>query len=153
MYIQTPGVTESGLPAFTGQNFFEAGSAPESAYILASDFISGTTNWRFEMGIGKLINLYPDATAVPQFIFKLRGRSTTPGTLNGNYALKFPNQKMTMTGGQGTYIPSVDPAGGPAVTPWSGPLSSGADGSIGVNIGQVIATFTYDRASNTIIVS
>lgn len=153
LYIDTPGVIESGNIVCRGQNFYEAGSMPENAYMLASDNISGPTTRRFETGIGKLINLYPDATAVPQFIYKLRGRSNYVGSINGHYALKFPNQKMTMTGAPGSYIPSITPAGGPAKTPWGGTVLNGADGSIGLTVGAVIKTFTYDRASNTIIVS
>jgi len=145
LYIDTPGISESGTIVRSGQNFFPFTEPPENNYMLASDVISGTTNWRYETNIGKLISLYPDATAIPEFIYRLKGNSSIAGTLNGNYALKFPNQKMIMNGDEGTYVPSVDPPGGPAVTPWSGVVATGPD--------AVIATFTYNRALNTITVS
>lgn len=146
-YIDTPGVTESGTVVASGQNFFPYGTPAESNYMLASDLIIGgeTTKWRYEASIGKLINLYPDTTAYPNFIYKLRGHGTSAGTLSGTFALKFPNQKMIMLGDEGEYIPSVTPPGGPAVINWSGPLTTTPN--------TVIATFTYNRGLNTITVS
>lgn len=146
-YIDTAGVTESGTVVASGQNFFPYGTPAESNYMLASDLIvgEGTTDWRYEASIGKLINLYPDTTAFPSFTYRLRGHGTVAGTLSGTYALKFPNQKMIMLGDEGEYIPSVTPAGGPAVINWSGPLTTTPN--------TVIATFTYNRGTNTITVS
>ena len=153
MYIDTPTVTESGNIVAVAQNFYEITDSPESAYMLASDNIAGGTTRRFELNIGKLISLYPNDVTTPQFIYKLRGRTITMGTLNGVYALKYPTQRMIMTGSAGSYIPSITPAGGPIPTAWSGSITNGADGTVGVSVGNVIKTFTYDRASNTIIVS
>lgn len=153
MYIDTPGVSESMNIVAVAQNFYQTTDSAESAYMLSSDNMVGTTVRRFELNIGKLIGLYPNATTVPQFIYRLRGRTSAAHTLNGVYALKYPYQKMTMTGSPGSYIPSITPSGGPTPTAWSGPITNGADGTVGVSIGAVIKTFTYDRASNTIIVS
>ena len=152
VYIDTPGVAESGNIVAVGQNFYETTDAPETAYLLASDNIGGTTTRRFQWYIGRLDAMY-SIGAVPQFILKLRGRTVSAGTIQGVYALKYPYQKAIMNGAPGTYIPSVTPAGGPVPLSWSGPIMAGADGSVGVGVGAVIKTFTYDRASNTIIVT
>lgn len=157
LYIDTPGVAESLNIVAVAQNFYETTDIPANAYMLASDNMPGpTTVRRFEANIAKLINQYPNDVAVPQFIWKLRGRTTTVGTLSGVYAQKYPNQKMTMTGSPGSYVPSVTPAGGPATVGWSGSITNGADGSVGVAVGNVIKTFTYHRTgglANTITVS
>ncbi len=152
LYIDTPGVAESGNIVAVAQNFYETSDAPENAYMLASDNIAGLTTRRFQWFIGKLDAMY-SIGAVPQFIVKLRGRTNSPGTLNGVYALKYPNQRMIMTGSPGTYIPTITPAGGPTPTSFSGAILGGADGTVGTSVGAVIKTFTYDRASNTIIVT
>jgi hypothetical protein len=160
MYIDTPGVTESGTVnpanyATAGSNFFEPGTSPQKALILASDLIANpTTKWRYGLNIGELIARYPDddpVTGIPKFIFKLRGRGAGSGTKSGTFSLKYANQKMIMNGSPGSYIPSIDPPGGPAVSNWSGYAPSGADGNKGVTIGDVIATFEYDRANNTFL--
>lgn len=152
VYIDTPGVAESGNIVAVAQNFYETSDPPENAYLLASDNISGVTTRRFQWYIGKLDSMY-SIGSVPQFILKLRGRTNIAGTIGGVYALKYPTQRMIMTGSPGTYIPTITPAGGPPTILWSGSIMAGADGTVGTGVGAVIRTFTYDRVSNTIIVT
>jgi len=57
---------------------------------------------------------------------------------------------MTMTGTEGTYIPSVSPAGGPTPTSFETHVVSGGDGTVGLGIGSEMLKFTYNRSLNTI---
>lgn len=158
-YINTPGITQSNNIVATalktgGQNFYLPSDPADDAFMLASDLVSDITlKWRFQGNIGKLLTLYTDDVAIPEFIFELRGRSTVSGAQNGQYALKNPDQTMGMSGTPGSYIPIVTPGGGPVPIIWNGTAPSGADGTVGVAIGDVIATFTYVRSSNTIVVT
>jgi len=149
-YIDTPGVAESLQIASTGNNFFLPTDAPANAYILASDNMTGTTKRRFIFNIGKLIAQYPDDVAIPEFIFKIRGRSTLAGSKTGAYQEEYPTETMTMSGSPGTYVPSTAPGGGPAAINWSANVDGGANGTIGIGVGSVILTFTYNRSTNTV---
>lgn len=152
VYIDTPGVAESGVMCYTGANFYLPTDPAATSFLLASDPIIGSTNKRrFAMNVGKLISMYPDDIAIPEFIFKIRGRSTSGGIKNGAYSLKDPSKTLIMTGSPGTYMCGAVPAGGPAPSSWSGFCMSGGDGSIGPGIGDVIVTLTYNRSANTFI--
>lgn len=150
-YIDTPGVTESNqIAARNGLNFLLSTDPAENAYILASDNMTVTTKRRFIFNIGKLIAQYPDDVAIPEFIFKVRGRSGTAGLKTGVYQEEFPTETLVMTGSPGTYVPSTVPGGGPAPIGWSSNVAGGGDGTVGIGVGNVILTFTYDRATNAI---
>lgn len=160
-YIDTPGVTESGTVLFSNHvsqinNFFPVGATARGALLLASDLINNpTTKWRQAAGLGALAALYPDmdpVTGIPKFIYKLRGRASGARGINGTFSKKFANQYMTMLGSEGSYIPSISPAGGPVPQAWGGSIVGGADGTSGPTIGEVIKTFVYDRASDTLTV-
>jgi hypothetical protein len=58
-----------------------------------------------------------------------------------------------MGGSLGSYIPSVTPAGGPAPTLWNSNVISGANGTVGTSVGDLILTFVYVRATNIINVT
>ncbi len=155
-YIDTPGVAESGnIAARNGLNFYPLLSPAESALILASDDISQPSlKRRFLFNIGGLIGLYPDAVAVPTFVFKIRGRTQgSAGTKTGLYQREYPTVNMVMTGSPGSYIPTTAPTGGPAAVAWSASVIAGGDGSVGVGVGNVILTFTYNRALDSITVT
>ena len=153
MRVNTPGVTNPAATdiVFKGMKVYESFSNPEDAFMLGSDQLAGTLSYRFEVNIGKLIGLYPDATAIPEFVFELCGRAVSPGTIDGVYALKYPNQKMIMLESGGLYTPSVTPSGGPVPTTWSASIGSGADGTFTPGMGTVLMTWRYNRANNTFL--
>lgn len=152
IYIDTAGITESGVLCYTGQNFYLPTDPAATAFLLASDPLIGSTNKRrFAVNVGKLIGMYPDAGAIPKFTFRIRGRSTSAGIKNGQYSLKDPTRTLIMGGSPGTYQCAATPPGGPAALSWSGPCVGGGDGSIGMGIGAVIVSFEYDRAVNTFL--
>lgn len=144
-YIDTVGVAESGnIVARDGLNFFELTDEASSAYMLASDaVVASSLRRRFQFNIGRLLGKYP---LINVFTFQLRGRSTTAGGRSGEYALKNPTQRMTMTGSAGSYIPSVTPTGGTTLA-WSSNVIAGGNGTVGTTVGNLILTFTYDRAN------
>lgn len=149
MRINTPGIDPSinNVSVISGANFFRNTDPAENAFMLASDLIDQSNlMWRFAGNIGKLINLYPDAVAVPQFIFELMVNTGSLSIKNGRYSLKYPNQTLIMNGTVGSYIPSTSPTGGPTPTDWSGTPSM-----TGTTV--VLKTFTYNRSTNTIIVT
>lgn len=151
-YIDTPGVSQSGNIVARGINFYPSPSLAPDALMLSSDEnIFGSLVRRFEFNIAALLVLYPDDVAIPEFIWKIRGRTRgTAGLKEGVYALKFPEQQMGMNGAPGTYVPTVTPSGGPIPTAWSSNAIDGGDGTVGVGVGNVILTFTYVRATNTL---
>ena len=150
-YINTVGISQSNnIAARNGLNFYELTDPASQAFILASDNMTAATTRRFEFNVGKLIGMYPDATAIPKFKFEIRGRKFSAGLVSAYYTLKFPNQKMIMQGSPGSYVPSIDPPGGPALVHFSSNVVGGGDGSIGIGIGSVIVIVTYDRATNAV---
>ena len=156
-YIDTAGVTPSGniVSAVGALNFYVPGDTAANAYLLSSDNItpSPSLTRRFEWNINRLHFEYPNQTTYPTFTLQVRGRADSVASVSGVYALKFPNQTMTMTGSLGSYIPSVTPAGGPTPTSWSSNVISGANGTVGTSVGDLILTFVYVRATNTITVT
>lgn len=155
-YIDTPGVVESGnIVARNGQNFYAPTDPASSAFMLASDNITDATlKRRFILNIGKLIGLYPDDVAIPEFIFKVRGRTSgSAGLKTGTTQQEYPDVTMIMTGSPGSYIPSTTPTGGPPTVGWSSNVIGGGDGTVGVGVGNVILTITYNRAANSITVT
>lgn len=158
-YIDTPGITENGslanpenIAARNWRNFFLRTDPESQAFILASDNMTSGVKRRFAFNIGKLIGMYPDDVAIPVFIVKIAGRQNTASTVSAYYTLKYPDQKMTMQGAPGTYVPSVVPAGGPPVNPFDIVIPGGGDGTIEFGTGSVIITFEYNRSSNTVTV-
>lgn len=151
-YIDTVGVAESGvIAARNGLNFYLPTDPAASAYILASDNIDQPTlKRRFVFNIGKLIAQYPDDIAIPEFIFKVRGRTSSPAIITGMWQREYPDVTMVMSGSPGSYIPTTTPTGGPPADSWSANVAGGGDGSVGIAVGSVILTFTYNRALNTI---
>lgn len=151
-FIDTPGVSESGnIVARNGQNFYSSTDPAASAFMLASDNIAQPTlKRRFLFNIGKLIAQYPNAIAIPEFIFRIKGRSSTAGVKTGVWQREYPDVTMVMTGSPGSYIPTTSPSGGPPADSWSANVSGGGDGSVGIAVGSVILTFIYNRATNTI---
>ena len=156
-YIDTAGVTPSGniVSAVGALNFYVPGDTAANAYLLSSDNItpSPSLTRRFEWNINRLHFEYPNQTTYPTFTLQVRGRAGSVASVSGVYALKFPDQTMTMTGSLGSYIPSVTPAGGPPPTTWNSNVISGANGTVGIGVGNLILTFVYVRATNTITVT
>lgn len=155
-YIDTPGVIESGnIAARDGLNFYQLTDPAASAFILASDNMSDATlKRRFIFNIGKLIGLYPDDITIPVFTFIVRGRTSgSPGSRNGTSQEEYPDVTMIMTGSPGSYVPSTSPTGGPPTEPWSSTVIGGGDGTVGVDVGDVILTITYTRSTNEVTVT
>jgi hypothetical protein len=143
-------IAGGGLLAYTGKNIVLSEAAPANAFILASDLISqagSTLNWRFEFNIRKLLSAYPNLT---EFVFQIKGRGVTAGTINGVYSLKSTDALMTIQGESGSFIPAVsvsDPAG---IIPFSSVLASGANGShLKEDLASIIQ-FTYHVATSTL---
>lgn len=155
-YIDTVGVAESDeiVSAIGALNFFEETDPAATAYMLSSDNIAiEGLRRRFEWNINKLHFQYPDQGAIPTFKLQIRGRASTSTTCNGIYAMKYPESIMIMTGSAGSYIPSVSPDSGPVPTAWNSHVVAGANGTVGISVGQLILTFEYVRATNTINVT
>lgn len=152
MRVNTSGVSNPSVTdiVYRTQNYYEVGSPAAEAFMLASSKLVGTTTDRFEVNIGKLIGMYP---LINEFIFELCGRNVAGGAIGGVYALKYPNQKMTMIDSSGVLTPSVTPAGGPATSAWSGFTINGADGNIFPGMGNIIKTWTYNKTNNTFLPS
>ena len=156
-YIDTAGVTPSGniVSAVGALNFYVPGDTAANAYLLSSDNItpSPSLTRRFEWNINRLHFEYSNQATYPTFTLQVRGRASSAASVSGEYSLKFPNQTMIMTGSLGSYLPSVTPAGGPTPTSWSSNVISGANGTVGTSVGDLILTFVYVRATNTITVT
>jgi len=153
-YIDTIGVAESNNIADINNNFYPIGSSASDSLILASDkVLTSSLRKRFQFNIGKLISMYPNATIIPEFTFKIRGRSNSVGLRYGVYSLKYPFQTMIMTGSDGSYIPTITPGGGPTPINYSTHIVTGGDGTIGLGIGDVILSFKYNRALNTVSIT
>lgn len=151
MIVNTPGVTPGATEfAYRDNRIIDPNNTPEEAFILASSQLDGSLSYRFEVNIGKLLGLYP---SINEFYFELCGRAVSPGTIDGVYALKYPNQKMTMLESGGKFTPSVSPAGGPPTTNWSGPIVSGANNTFFAGMGAVIKRWTYNKTDNTFLPS
>lgn len=158
MYIDTPGVSETGqIVARDGLNFFPLATPAAYCNMLASDnFNSSGITRRFEGNIGKLEADYPDAGAIPTFIFKIRGRAATAVPAAAvRYVKKGADQgNMTMTEATpGVHIPSVSSPSNNGIVDTTTHVAGGGDGTIGVGIGSVALTFTYTRATKALVVT
>lgn len=142
-------VTGNHVPAYTGSNILPASSAPADALVLASDLIGqATLNWRFEFNIDKLIADYPSSTS---FTFYIKGRGSSPQTLNGSFSVKTAAAEMALSGSPGSYIPGVSGGGiFKDIINFSSALVGGANGSHAEADLTTIIKFVYDVASRTL---
>ena len=132
---------EGDAKAYTGYNFYPAGTSAADALILASDLAgSSGLSWRFEFNVKSLILANPGAT---QLSFYLKARATTAGTLSGAYGLKTYASVMGMAGSPGSYVPNI--SGGNLSSPqtFNTYVVSGANGSYADSDLTLIATFIY----------
>lgn len=145
-YVNSSGTDPYQIPAYTGVNFEpNDGTTADLCYVLASDPITGgPLKRRFEFNIARLINTYPSFLS---FVVVIRGRAASSGTLAGSYSLKGADAgNMTMTGVSPNLIPSVSGVHDIGTTPFSGVTIGGSgDGTIGLGIGAIVMTFTYNN--------
>lgn len=150
-FVDTAATVPYQLPAYTGLNFVPNDGTPaQNCWVLASDQQAGSApKWRWEFNIAQLMSLYPAQTS---FVFKIKGRAGSVGTVSGQYNLKGADAgNMTMGGTAGTYIPSTSGATNIGMVTFSAkPVVGGADGTYGVGIGADILTFTYSVSAKTI---
>lgn len=152
-YVNTPGTTPYQIAVYVGNNFEPPSVPPESCWVLASDaVVSGSLRRRFEFNIAALLSTYPSMTS---FDFVIAGRTTSSGTINGQYNRKGAAAgMMIMTGSPGTYLPSTSGTTNIDIVVYSGKaIVGGADGTYGLGVGAVIMTFTYDVVAKTITVT
>jgi hypothetical protein len=146
--IDNPEVTVNHQPAYTGNNYLPAAVLAENAFILASDhFSDGSTNWRFEFNLAKLITQYPTTT---DFVFYLKGRGASDQGLNGAFSLKTKEAKMIMTGSAGSYVPSVTGGGTAGYSLFSSYSVAGANGSYNETDLFTIIRFNYNVPTDTL---
>lgn len=150
--INTPGFTEDNVIVYPGVNFspMSESASPDSCDILASDYTPSQSfaKQRFEFNIKKHILEYP---GIGTFVYQILGRDTSAGTVSAIWNLKGADDStLIMSGSPGTYYPSVINSTAP-FTPVSFLFSigTGANGTYSPSL-PVLATFTYDVASNTI---
>jgi len=146
--IDNPEVTVNHQPVYTGNNFLPVSVIAENAYMLASDLIPGSANnWRFEFNLAKLITQYPNTT---DFVFYIKGRGAADQSLSGAFSLKTKEAKMIMSGGTGSYVPSVVGGGTNHYTNFNTYVVKGANGSyLEENLRNIIR-FNYNFPSDTL---
>lgn len=154
-FIDGSGSMPYDIPVYKNGNNYLPNSltAPANCWALASDLItsSGILKFRFEFNVKKLILTYPSE---PTFVFKIRGRGVTSGSVNMKYDLKGGDSgDMTMTGTTGSLIPSVASPSNLGAVDVIGSYGSGANGNIGLAYGSDILTLTYTVATKTVTYS
>lgn len=146
--VDNPEVIHNHEAAYTGNNTVPFGASPASALVLSSDYINqATLKWRLEFNIAKLTTDYP---GIAQFVFLIKGRAQSAGTLSGAYSLKVFTAQMTLNNSAGTYIPSVVGATIGTVNSFSAPLASGANGSFLETDLPLLVKFTYNVNTQTL---
>ncbi|WP_293308162.1 hypothetical protein [Pedobacter sp. UBA5917] len=146
--IDNPEVAVNHQSAYTGNNFLPTAALAENAFILASDRIAnGSTSWRFEFNLAKLIAQY---TNTSDFVFYLKGRGTSDQSLSGAFSLKTREAKMIMTGSAGSYIPSVTGGNTVGYSQFNSYSVAGANGSYNEADLFTIIHFDYNVASDTL---
>lgn len=151
--IETPGVEPVAL-AHINNNFVDAGSTPEMAWMLSSDMINQSSlKHRFAFNIAKLMNFYP---SIEVFTFKVKGRGLVGSSsyISGQYSLKGADQgNMIMTGGEGTYIPTTSGASNLGLVPYySMPIAVDGTQFDPNNVAEFL-TFTYNRTTKALTLS
>ncbi len=147
-FIDNAEVAENHVAAYTGVNIIPAGADPANALILASDLVDQTPlNWRFQFNIAKLLTDYPASTS---FVFYIDGRAGAPVTLTGAFSLKTFASQMTLSGSEGSYLPSIIGDNLGTSTNFSSDLVGGADGSYAEADLTMIIRLIYDVASASI---
>ncbi|AOM76000.1 hypothetical protein [Pedobacter steynii] len=147
-YVDNAEVTGHHLAAYTGNNIAPVGMTPENALVLASDHNPSSTSWRFEFNIDKLVRENPGTA---DFVFYIKGRSLSPASVSGVYALKTKESKMAMNGAPGSYMPTV--IGGANMgfmTSFSNQVLGGMNGNYNQNYLPVILRFNYNVATATL---
>lgn len=141
-YVATSGVTPYNQVAHTGKNFIPLGTVAGNCWLLASDLMSGSTRWRFEFNLARLLLTYPEKSS---FRFIVRGRALSATTISGSFNKKGPAAgKMTMTGSSGSYIPSTENSSNLGIVTFSDiDIPSGANGTFGIAIGDILLDLTY----------
>lgn len=141
-FLNNPEVNIHGQMVSSRNNFFPAGEVPENAYMLASDLLPGSSiNWRFEFNLAKLITENPDTT---DFVMCISGYGNENKVLNGVFSLKTSEAKMTMTGDEGTYLPSVVGGSTTNYTTFTTYVQAEAVGNNSVNGYYNIIRFNYN---------
>jgi len=149
MAIDTASVVDAyNRPCYTGNNFVPMdGTEPKNCWLLASDLNSG--NFRHQGNIARVINSYPGVASVDYVIV---GRSNTTKIVSGAYALKGADAGyMIMNGAPGSYVPATAVSTTITTVPMSDiSIVGGANGQIGLGIGQEILRFRYNVALKTL---
>lgn len=159
-YCHTAGTAENDIMVTAPENNSGTGVArypndgrdPGACYLLSSNRLtSGSVAMRFGVNMAYFISQYP---AIDHFTFIMRGRSASAQAVSGIYALRDTTEghlimPETFTG-SGKYIPSVAGAGAPTVPPYSSNVISGADGTVGVGIGNPVLQLDYIVSTNTL---
>lgn len=147
--IDNAEVSLNHIAAYTGNNILPVASAPANALILASDLnASETTNWRFEFNLAKLVADHPGTL---DFVFYIKGRSTSSGAISGSFSTKSPGTQMTLQGNAGSYMPGVI-GETEAVQPtnFNSIVAAGANGSYAENNLSTIIRLNYNLPNNIV---
>lgn len=147
-FVENPEVSLNHVAASAENNTIPDAALPAQALILASDLNPGSTKWRFEFNLAKLINENP---AVTDFSLSINGRGTAAGQLSGAFSLRSNDAVMVLNNFSGNLMPSV--TGGTNIgsfTNFSRPVSAGANGSYLESDLPVIIRFNYNVPSKTL---
>jgi len=151
-FIENSEIQFNHSPASAQVNIIPDATLPAQALILASDLNpSGSTNWRFEFNLARLISENP---GVNDFAFSINGRGTAAGIIAGAFSLRSNDAVMTMNDLGGNLMPSV--SGGTNIgglINFSGNISSGANGSYLESDLPLIIRFNYNVSSKSLTYS
>lgn len=156
-YIDTVGVTENNNIVTSIANggplmYPNDGRDPATSYLLSSDKLAGPPVRRFGINIAYFISTYP---AIDHFTFKIRGRSTTSSSsLSGSYAKRdITEGHLTLgvydSGPPILYIPGVS-SGSSSPSSFTTSVISGADGTVGITVGNLVLQLDYIVSTNTL---
>lgn len=146
--IDNPEVAVNHQSVYTGNNFLPASVSAENAFILASDRISGgSTSWRFEFNLAKLITQYPNTN---DFVLYIKGRGASAQNLSGVFSLRTREAKMIMSGSIGNYVPSVLGGNMTNYNNFTTYVEKGANGSYLEGDLRTMIRFNYNVPSDTL---
>ena len=149
--ILTVPVFEANNKAYTGNNFVLGSDLASEAFILASDYVTDTTyKLRFLFNIRSMMSRF---TGEDDFVFKIKGRKLSAGSINGAWGTYTDNPSANMAGSPGSYKPfRLDGTELSGETPFTKSVAGGANGTYDETLPDVL-TFTYNRITNVLTAS
>lgn len=151
-YVKTTGLSESGQLVSSTANggplmYPNDGRDPATSYLLSSDKLSGPPVRRFGANMAYFIAKYTGTLST--IVFEVRGRSViASASLGGSYAVRdITEGHLTLGGSTGSKIPGVSSGSSSPLTITTAVIA-GADGTVGLTIGNPVLTLTYNFSTN-----